>query len=384
MKDYAKRIVIVLIVLVPIIMVLNYFTTNSIKDKVGNTIKDQNTQVENTVNETKPEEVTISDLDEIEKYENTLGRTTSNLNLRDYPSTEGTISQTLPKNTILTVLAKVRTGWYKVSFNNVEGYVSNEYVKILSDEEKKEITVEQKYTNTYAKVNIDTMLNIRERANKEASRLTSVKAGSVLKVYKKMGNNWYLVEGNSILGYVSGEYIKILTDEEYATYSSENNNLLIPEQNIIATYTSTSTYNKNSRYNMHLAADYMNETIISPGETYSHLNIVHPEGEPNKYVESTIFTGDGKTAQASGGGICQTSSTTFAAIASAEESGIITGLNVTAQAPHSGKVNYVPRKFEATVSSGTQDFCFRNCNDYSIKIVTLYNHNTLTVTIYKI
>ena len=62
----------------------------------------------------------------------------------------------------------------------------------------------------------------------------------------------------------------------------------------------------------------------------------------------------------------------------------ITGLNVTAQAPHSGSVTYVPRKYEATVASGSQDFCFRNCNDYSIKIVTSYNHNTLKVTLYKI
>ena len=381
MKDCVKRIVIVLLILLAVIFVLDFFYTKY--NYSDNTLKESNTQTQDT--DKKEEEILPSDLDEVEKYENTLGRTTANLNLRDYPSTDGNISQTLPKNTILTIVAKVRTGWYKVSFNNKEGYVSNEYVKILTEEEKKEITIAQKYDkNTYAKVNIDTMLNIRERANKEANKLTSVKAGSVLKVYQRMENNWYLVEGNTILGYVSGEYIKILTEGEYNTYSSENSNLLIPEQNIIATYTSTSTYNKNSRYNMHLAADYMNETIISPGETYSHLNIVHPEGKENKYIESTIFVGDGKVGQGIGGGICQTSSTTYAAIVSAEEKGIKTGLNVTAQAPHSGKVNYVPRKYEATVNSGTQDFCFRNCNDYSIKIVTLYNHNTLTVTIYKI
>ena len=130
--------------------------------------------------------------------------------------------------------------------------------------------------------------------------------------------------------------------------------------------------------------DYQNGVVIAPGESYSHLKVVHPEGVENIYVDSTIFVGNGKTAQASGGGICQTSSTTYAAIASAEEKGIKTGLNVTAQAPHSGKVNYVPRKYEATVSSGSQDFCFRNCNNYSIKIVTSYNYNTLTVTIYKV
>lgn len=382
MKDYAKRIVIVLIILLAIIFVLDFFYTKY--RYTDNNINETTEQIKDTQNETKQEEIPVSDLDEIEKYENTLGRTTANLNLRNYPSTEGTISQTLPKNTILNILAKVRTGWYKVSFNNEEGYVSNEYVKILTEDEKKEISIAEKYHDTYAKVNTDSMLNIRERANKEANKLTSVKEGSILKVYQRMENNWYLVEGNTILGYVSGEYIKVLTKEEYSTYSAQNNNLLIPEQNIIATYTSTSTYNENSRYNMHLAADYMNETIISPGETYSHLNIVHPENEPNKYVESTIFVGDGKVGQGVGGGICQTSSTTYAAIVSAEEKGIKTGFNVTAQAPHSGKVNYVPRKYEATVNSGTQDFCFRNCNDYSIKIVTLYNHNTLTVTIYKI
>ncbi len=199
-----------------------------------------------------------------------------------------------------------------------------------------------------------------------------------------MANGWYYVEGNLVEGYVSGEYIKILSQEEYTNYSSKDNNLLNPNENIIATYTSTSTYNEKSRYNMHLAADYINGTIVSPGESYSHLATIHPAGVENIYVASTIFVGNGKTAQASGGGVCQTSSTTYAAIASAKEKGIITGLNVTAQAPHSGSVTYVPRKYEATVASGSQDFCFRNCNDYSIKIVTSYNHNTLKVTLYKI
>ena len=381
MKDYAKRIVIVFILLVAVIFILDFAYT---KYQVNNETQNPNVPVENVGDDEIIPWEPLADTDVIETFENALGRCTANLNFRDYPSTDGKIIQTMPKNTVIDVLAKVRSGWYKVSYNDVEGYVSNEYLSILSEEEKKEITVAEEYINTFAKVNIDTTLNIRSRANKEATRLTSVKAGSVLKVIKRMENNWYYVEGNAIEGYVSGEYIKILTKEEYSTYSSQTNNLLNPAENIIATYTSTSSYNQNSRYNIHLAADYENGTIVAPGETYSHLNVVHPEGELNKYVESTIFTGDGKTAQASGGGICQTSSTTFAAIASAEEKGIKTGLNVTAQAPHSGKVNYVPRKFEATVSSGSQDFCFRNCNDYSVKIVTSYNYNTLTVTIYKI
>lgn len=377
MKDVFKRIIIIALFLFLICGTI-YVANKKINEKneeVSNINVQNTTVVENKIEEPKKD---------YEELDNIKARTISNLNLREEPNETSNIILTIPEGDILELQIKYDSGWYKVNYNQNNGYVSGEYIKVLTQEEIGEMTVDRTYENTYAVVSVNDSLNIRQRANKEASALTHVKPGSILKVYEKMQNNWYKVEGNTIEGYVSGEYIKILTDEEYKAYSSDTNNLLNPSENIIATYTSTSTYNKNSRYNMHLAADYQNGVVIAPGESYSHLKVVHPEGVENIYVDSTIFVGNGKTAQASGGGICQTSSTTYAAIASAEEKGIKTGLNVTAQAPHSGKVNYVPRKYEATVSSGSQDFCFRNCNDYSIKIVTSYNYNTLTVTIYKV
>ena len=377
MKDVFKRIIIIALFLFLICGTI-YVENKKINEKneeVSNINVQNTTVVENKIEEPKKD---------YEELDNIKARTISNLNLREEPNETSNIILTIPEGDILELQIKYDSGWYKVNYNQNNGYVSGEYIKVLTQEEISEMTVDRTYENTYAVVSVNDSLNIRQRANKEASALTHVKPGSILKVYEKMQNNWYKVEGNTIEGYVSGEYIKILTDEEYKAYSSDTNNLLNPSENIIATYTSTSTYNKNSRYNMHLAADYQNGVVIAPGESYSHLKVVHPEGVENIYVDSTIFVGNGKTAQASGGGICQTSSTTYAAIASAEEKGIKTGLNVTAQAPHSGKVNYVPRKYEATVSSGSQDFCFRNCNDYSIKIVTSYNYNTLTVTIYKV
>ena len=377
MKDVLKRIIIIALFLFLICGTI-YIANKKINEKneeVSNINVQNTTVVENKIEEQKKD---------YEKLDNVKARTISNLNLRDEPSENGNVILTIPQGDVLELQMKYNSGWYKVLYNQNSGYVSGEYVSVLTDEEVSEITVDVTYDNTYAIVNVNDSLNIRAKANKEATSLTYVKAGSILRVYEKMQNNWYKVEGNAIEGYVSGEYIKILTEQEYESYSSKINNLLDPDKNIIATYTSTSTYNKNSRYNMHLAADYQNGVTIRPGETYSHLKVVHPEGVENIYVDSTVFVGNGQTAQASGGGICQTSSTTYAAIASAEEKGIKTGLNVTAQAPHSGKVNYVPRKYEATVSSGSQDFCFRNCNDYSIKIVTSYDYNTLTVTIYKL
>lgn len=377
MKDVFKRIIIIALFLFLICGTI-YIANKKLNEKnegVSNINVQNTTVVENKIEEPKKD---------YEELDNIKARTISNLNLREEPNETSNIILTIPEGDILELQIKYDSGWYKVNYNQNNGYVSGEYIKVLTQEEISEMTVDRTYENTYAVVSVNDSLNIRQRANKEASALTHVKSGSILKVYEKMQNNWYKVEGNTIEGYVSGEYIKILTYEEYKAYSADTNNLLNPSENIIATYTSTSTYNKNSRYNMHLAADYQNGVVIAPGESYSHLKVVHPEGVENIYVDSTIFVGNGKTAQASGGGICQTSSTTYAAIVSAEEKGIKTGLNVTAQAPHSGKVNYVPRKYEATVSSGSQDFCFRNCNNYSIKIVTSYNYNTLTVTIYKV
>lgn len=381
MKDVLKRIAIILVLLIAFVFTISYFSTrfNTKKDEEKNENKVQNEVVNNEKNEEK-----ISDSDEIETYKDEKARCTANLNLRTESNIDSQVIVTIPKNEVIDVTAKIRNGWYKVSYNSKIGFVSGEYINILSEEEKRELIIEKEFSDTFASVNISSSLNIRERANKSSKMVTNVKSNSVLKVLKKMQNGWYMVEGNTVTGYVDGKYIKLLNQDEYKAYSSQTNNLLKPEENIIATYTSTSTYNSNSRYNMHLAADYINGTIIAPGESYSHLKVVHPEGEENKYVASTIFVNNGQTAQASGGGICQTSSTTYAAIVSATEKGINTGLNVTAQAPHSGKVNYVPRKYEATVSSGTQDFCFRNCNSYSIKIITSYNHNTLTVTIVKV
>ena len=368
MKDYLKRTVIVLLILIIISFILFYFSKNNEENKI----------VENNMSEN-----TLAVKEDERQKEEVFAISTSNINFREQPNIDSSIILVIPKNVMLNILEK-NTNWYKVVYDKKEGYVNEDYVRIITDEEKKQFLSKEDYENMFAKVCVNGTLNIRDSANKEAKILTNVKANSVLKVISKMQNGWYKVEGNGIIGYVSGEYIKLLSKEEYASYSSKENNLLDVSENIIAKYTSTSTYNKNSRYNMHLASDYINNTIVAPGETYSHLRAVHPEGEENKYVESTIFVSGGKTAQASGGGICQTSSTLYAAIVSSEEKGIRTGLNVTAQAPHSGKVNYVPRKYEATVSSGVQDFCFRNCNSYSIKISTVYDYNTLTITIYKI
>lgn len=374
MKDFLKRFIIVIIFLLCVMAALilaNMYVQN--KD---------NKPVESEVEEQQVLPVEEKETDEIETYKDTYGVNTPNLNLRDFPSLDGKVLEVIPDNSNLTVLAKIRNGWYKVSYREKIGYVSGDYLRILTEEEKKEILTEKVYSkDTYAKTNDS--LNIRARANIYSDIVTTLNSGSVIKVMEKMQNGWYKVEGNLKVGYVDGQYISILTQEEYNALSSDTNNMLKPDQNIIATYTATSSYGESSRYNMHVAADYINGTVVGPGETYSHLATIFPDGKENKYVDSYVQV-NGKIEMGNGGGVCMSSSVLYASIVSAEEQGVNTGLVVTMRKPHTNPVKYVPVKYEATVAGPTLDFSFRNVNPYSIRLEASYDYNTLTITIYKV
>ena len=212
MKDVFKRIIIIALFLFLICGTI-YVANKKLNEKnegVSNINVQNTTVVENKIEEQKKD---------YEELDNIKARTISNLNLREEPNETSNIILTIPEGDILELQIKYDSGWYKVNYNQNNGYVSGEYIKVLTQEEISEMTVDRTYENTYAVVSVNDSLNIRQRANKEASALTHVKSGSILKVYEKMQNNWYKVEGNTIEGYVSVEYIKILTDEKYKTYS---------------------------------------------------------------------------------------------------------------------------------------------------------------------
>lgn len=382
MKDILKRILIVGIFLICIIGVLQYFSKKVEKERNTGDINPEEVTSELEVQKSEEPVVIELETDEIELYDNSKARVNTTLNFRKEPNIESESMMQLQPEDLVDVKAKIRNGWYRVEYESKSGYLSGEYISILSEEEMKEITIAETYNKEiYAVTTVE--LNIRKRANKQAEYNSVVLPGSILRVYQRMANDWYKVEGNTVEGFVSGEYIKLLSEEEYKSYSSDENNMLKPESNIIATYTAKGSYNENSRFNMHKAADYINGTIVEPGKSYSHLHTIHPNGGGEGYLVSTVFV-DGTVTKDTGGGICLTSSTLHAAIASAEEKGIHTGLVISAQKEHSIPVGYVPRRFEATVAMWSQDFSFRNCNDYSIRIDASYNGNTLTINVVRI
>jgi len=111
--------------------------------------------------------------------------------------------------------------------------------------------------------------------------------------------------------------------------------------------------------NISLAAYYINNYLLAPGEKFS-FNKTTMHSDPNKgYKPAPIIVG-GTVVPGYGGGVCQVSSTLYNAVRKA-------GLEVVERFPHSKPVGYVPTGMDATVSDHL-DFKFRNNTDRFIMI----------------
>ena len=58
------------------------------------------------------------------------GVTTANLNFRKSASTSSLVINTIPKNTTIEILEQLSSGWYKIKYKGLTGYVSGSYVSI--------------------------------------------------------------------------------------------------------------------------------------------------------------------------------------------------------------------------------------------------------------
>lgn len=56
--------------------------------------------------------------------------TASSLNVRSYPSTSSTVLTQIPQGAVATIDG-VNRGWYRVTYNGVQGYISPDYVEVV-------------------------------------------------------------------------------------------------------------------------------------------------------------------------------------------------------------------------------------------------------------
>jgi vancomycin resistance protein YoaR len=126
----------------------------------------------------------------------------------------------------------------------------------------------------------------------------------------------------------------------------------------------------NRIHNVHLMAEYIDGTLLRPGETFSFNDSVGPRTEERGFREGQMIIGS-LLLPSIGGGVCQTATTLF-------NNAWELGLPVVERYNHSFYISHYPMGRDATVAWGGPDFAFRNDLDTGILITTSYTDDTLT------
>jgi vancomycin resistance protein YoaR len=143
----------------------------------------------------------------------------------------------------------------------------------------------------------------------------------------------------------------------------------------VSTFTSEMGPSSANRiHNVHLMANYIDGTIVMPGETFSFNRSVGPRSPERGFREGQMIVGS-LLLPAVGGGVCQTATTLF-------NNAFDLGLPIVERHNHSFYISHYPLGRDATVSWGGPDFVFRNDMKHALLIKSAYTSATLTFTFY--
>ena len=161
----------------------------------------------------------------------------------------------------------------------------------------------------------------------------------------------------------------VFTDPEIDTANLEEHLF----QDTLGSYSTNVSGSSGRRSNVKLAAQFCDGTILLPGETFSYNGTVGQRTKARGFSEAPAYQ-NGQTIQEVGGGICQTSSTLYAAC-------LYANLEITERHNHSFASSYIGLGMDATVSWGGPDYQFTNNTPYPIKVVGSYANGKVTMSI---
>ena len=142
----------------------------------------------------------------------------------------------------------------------------------------------------------------------------------------------------------------------------------------IASYTTTFENVGNRGHNIVLAASKLNGTVLMKDNEFSYLKVVGPYSAKNGYLPAPAYVNKVLTT-ANGGGVCQLATTLYNAQLRAN-------LEIVYRINHSYAPAYVPKGLDATVSSTTTDYKFKNQYAYPVYITSYVVGGNLTVDIW--
>ncbi len=141
----------------------------------------------------------------------------------------------------------------------------------------------------------------------------------------------------------------------------------------VSTFTTRHASGQSRVTNIHLAADFLDNSVIEPGATFSLNEAIGPRTPDRGFVTAPVFYGE--FTEDFGGGVSQLATTFFNAI-------FFGGYEDIYHKPHTIYISRYPMGREATVNYGTVDVTFRNNSNAGILVRTSYDASSITVSFY--
>jgi len=145
-------------------------------------------------------------------------------------------------------------------------------------------------------------------------------------------------------------------------------------KDVIGTFTTYYPYAEYRLINIHRAAQWMDGTIVEPGEIFSYNKAVGERTEARGFVPG-IMIDNGVFKKDFGGGVSQVATTTWNAA-------WFSGLELVQHKPHSFYISRYPAGRESTVAWPNVDVKFKNNSGHPIFVDTSFTSSSVTVSIY--
>jgi len=204
------------------------------------------------------------------------------------------------------------------------------------------------------------------------------------RIHEEPVSAWFDVDSQSVTNSSAGRTFdleKAMADLENAEYGAT---IVIPIQILEPAYSreevesmlfrdvlaesKTRLANNSSRTsNVRLAAGFINEKVLNPGDVFSFNEVVGRRTSARGFLTAPVIMG-GRLQPGIGGGICQVSSTIYDALTRAVL--FDSQIEIIERRPHGLTISYLPPGFDATVAYGNIDFRFKNTMDFPMKLET--------------
>lgn len=174
----------------------------------------------------------------------------------------------------------------------------------------------------------------------------------------------------------SGDYAAVITPNFTITPPSRNQAQAKEQYQVIGTFTTKTTNNKNRNQNIRLAVDAIDGRILKPGEEFS-FNLATGNRTSEKGYQPAGAYKNGVLIEEPGGGVCQVSTTLYHAI-------LNSGFMTTERNSHSFAPSYVEPGQDAMVSFdgyAGPDLKFVNTSSASIALRAAFKDNQLKLSI---